>query len=120
MRLFIAEKPAVAKDIAAALGGGSHKGAYIDCGNDKISWLFGHVLQTVQPEVYNPAYKQWRKEDLPLKLYPPQYEISPDKVDHVNKVIELIKQADVIVHAGDPDDEGQLLVDELLIYSGND
>ena len=120
MRLFIAEKPAVAKDIAAALGGGSHKGAYIDCGNDKVSWLFGHVLQTVQPEVYNPVYKQWRKEDLPLKLYPPQYEISPDKVDHVNKVIELIKQADVIVHAGDPDDEGQLLVDELLIYSGND
>lgn len=35
-------------------------------------------------------------------------------------MLDLIKQADVIVHAGDPDDEGQLLVDELLIYSGCD
>lgn len=121
MRLIIAEKPSVAKDIANVLTNGNYikKGAFFECGEDKVTWCFGHLLKTVEPEVYNPSYKRWNTDDLPLKLYPLQYEPIADKKEHTESVISLIKQASSIVNAGDADDEGQLLVDELLIYAGN-
>ena len=121
MRLIIAEKPSVAKDIANVLTNGnfSKKGTFFECGEDRVTWCFGHLLKTVEPEVYNPSYKRWNTADLPLKLYPLRYEPIADKKEHTESVIDLIKKADSIVNAGDADDEGQLLVDELLIYAGN-
>lgn len=120
MRLFIAEKPAVARDIAEALDGKQEKGdGFIQVGNDTITWCFGHLLKTKEPEAYNPEFKQWKLEHLPLNLFPFQLEPIADKKAHTKKVIELIKKADEIVNVGDPDDEGQLLVDELLIYANN-
>lgn len=121
MRLFIAEKPLLAEIIAKNINTDSTKnGHYWDCGsNIKITWLFGHVLKSEEPEVYNPSYIDWKTQDLPLQLYPLKMKIAEDKESHVIKVLDLIKQASEIVHAGDPDDEGQLLVDELLIYANN-
>ncbi|RMR11245.1 hypothetical protein ALP90_200197 [Pseudomonas amygdali pv. ulmi] len=122
MKLYIAEKPAVALDIANALTGGkgteSKKNGYFDCGEDKVTWCYGHLLKSVEPETYNPSYKQWKQQDLPLKLFPLQYEVIPNKADHTQIVLSLIKEADEIVHGGDPDDEGQLLVDELILFAG--
>ncbi len=54
-----------------------------------------------------------------MQLYPLRYEPIAGKEAHTQTVIDLIKRANVIVHAGDPDDEGQLLVEELLEYTGN-
>ncbi|EPH0580263.1 DNA topoisomerase, partial [Escherichia coli] len=70
---------------------------------------------------YNPEYKEWKIETLPLRLYPVKYQPVESAEKQVKTIIELIRRADVteIIHAGDPDDEGQLLVDEVLEYAGN-
>ncbi|HHI1500433.1 TPA: type IA DNA topoisomerase, partial [Escherichia coli] len=73
MRLWIAEKPAVASDIAKALGGNftRHDG-YAESATDIVSYCVGHVLEMVPPETINPAYATWSLDTLPLKLYPVQ------------------------------------------------
>ena len=120
MKLYIAEKPAVALDIANALTDGKHskKNGYFECGDDKVTWCIGHLLKSVEPETYNPSYKQWKQADLPLNLFPLRYEVIPNKADHTRIVLGLIKEAEEIIHGGDPDDEGQLLVDELILFAG--
>lgn len=56
-----------------------------------------------------------------MRLYPVKYQPVESAEKQVKTIIELIRRADVteIIHAGDPDDEGQLLVDEVLEYAGN-
>ncbi|WP_250555843.1 type IA DNA topoisomerase, partial [Escherichia coli] len=81
----------------------------------------GHIIESQPPENYNPEYKEWKIETLPLRLYPVKYQPVESAAKQVKTIIELIRRADVteIIHAGDPDDEGQLLVDEVLEYAGN-
>jgi DNA topoisomerase-3 len=119
MRVFIAEKPDLGKVIAEALGGGLRKGGYIECGPDIVTWCIGHLLALAGPEVHNSAYAKWNAEDLPLKLRPQKYLPIPGTNDQLKVVGEWIGKATEIVHAGDVDDEGQLLVDEVLLYYGN-
>jgi DNA topoisomerase-3 len=119
MRVFIAEKPALGQVIAEALGNGQRRNGFIQCGSDVVTWCVGHLLELSPPEVHNPAYKNWVAADLPLKLRPAQYQPIEKTKDQLKVVGELISQATEIVHAGDPDDEGQLLVDEVLVYFGN-
>ncbi|EDM1287183.1 type IA DNA topoisomerase [Salmonella enterica subsp. enterica serovar Give] len=122
MRLFIAEKPAVANDIVKALGGNftRHDG-WSESDNAIVTHCFGHIIESQPPENYNPEYKEWKTETLPLKLFPVKYQPKESTAKQVKTILELIKRPDVaeIVHAGDPDDEGQLLVDEVLEYAGN-
>lgn len=117
MRLFIAEKPDIAKAIRDALGGGKQEDGYFICGNNYITWCFGHMLRLADPEEYDPKYKQWNLAHLPFCFMPYKKVVSDDKKAQVKVILNLIKKADSIVHAGDPDDEGQLLVDELLDYA---
>lgn len=122
MRLFIAEKPAVANDIVKALGGNftRHDG-WFENDNAIVTYCFGHIIESQPPENYNPEYKIWKVETLPLRLYPVKYQPVERASKQLKTIIELINRADVteIIHAGDPDDEGQLLVDEVLEYAGN-
>lgn len=82
---------------------------------------FGHIIESQPPENYNPDYKAWKVETLPLRLYPVKYQPVESAAKQVKTILELIRRGDVteIVHAGDPDEEGQLLVDEVLEYAGN-
>ncbi|HGU2334722.1 TPA: DNA topoisomerase, partial [Escherichia coli] len=86
-----------------------------------VTNCFGHIIESQPPENYNPEYKEWKIETLPLRLYPVKYQPVESAAKQVKTIIELIRRADVteIIHAGDPDDEGQLLVDEVLEYAGN-
>ncbi|KAE9822165.1 DNA topoisomerase III [Escherichia coli] len=122
MRLFIAEKPAVANDIVKALGSNftRHDG-WFESDNAIVTNCFGHIIESQPPENYNPEYKIWKVETLPLRLYPVKYQPVESAAKQVKTILELIRRGDVteIVHAGDPDDEGQLLVDEVLEYAGN-
>ncbi|EBK1189086.1 type IA DNA topoisomerase [Salmonella enterica] len=122
MRLWIAEKPSVASDIVKALGGSftRHDG-YAESSTDIVSFCVGHVLEMVPPEVINPAYATWSLDTLPLKLYPVQLQAKENVARQANTLIRLIKRPDIktVVHCGDPDDEGQLLVDEVLEFAGN-
>lgn len=119
MRLFIAEKPSLARAIADVLPKPHQRGdGFIKCGNeDCVTWCVGHLLEQAQPDLYDPRFKQWRLEHLPI--IPQKWQLIPRKDVHKQlKIVEkLIHQADILVNAGDPDREGQLLVDEVFHYA---
>ena len=114
MRLFIAEKPSLGRAIAAGLGGGKEKDGAIYLGSDIVTWCFGHILEQCSPEDYDEKYKRWRIEDLPILPETWKNKVKPDAKKQYLLIKKLVHEADEIVNAGDPDREGQLLVDEVL------
>jgi len=118
-RLFIAEKPNLAKAIVDGLGGGSRKDGYYLCGHDVVTWCFGHMLELYDPEDYNERYKRWSLDDLPIYNSPIKYKVKTSAKSQFNMIVKLIKDAETIIHAGDPDEEGQLIIDEILEYCDN-
>lgn len=127
MRLFIAEKPSVAKAIAEQLGITARKPGVIECGADRVTWCVGHMLEQAEPDAYTPAdvplgangKKVWRVEDLPIIPTEWQLNPKPDTKEQLAIIGRLLKDAKTVVHAGDADREGQLLVDEVLRLFGN-
>ncbi|MBQ3442695.1 MAG: DNA topoisomerase III [Selenomonadaceae bacterium] len=119
MRLYIAEKPSMARELAACLKNPHNGNGYIKTSGGIVTWLVGHVLQQAEPDAYDPKYKIWRLEDLPIVPKQWKLEITPSTVKQFGIVKDLIAKADEIIHAGDPDREGQLLVDEVLDFVGN-
>lgn len=127
MRLFIAEKPSVAKAIAGELGQTGKGDGYIECGSDVITWCFGHMLEQAEPDAYLPedvpkngaGKKLWRAEDLPI--IPDVWKTEPkeDAKQQLASIGKLLKKASEVVNAGDPDREGQLLVDAVLEHFNN-
>lgn len=129
-RLIISEKPSVARAIADILGIVKSDKGYIECNNDTVvTWCFGHMFELAEPDQYTPdsvplsskGSKLWRFDELPI--LPSFWKLKEsEKCKEQIKVIKgLLKNAQDVVHAGDPDREGQLLVDELLEelkYSG--
>ncbi|MGQ7247045.1 DNA topoisomerase III [Halomonas sp. V046] len=119
MRLIIAEKPSLARAIAEALPAPAHKkDGYLVAGDTQVTWCLGHLLEQAPPDAYDPAYKPWRRDHLPI--VPTRWKLSPrPKARGQLAVIRArLKQADHVVHAGDPDREGQLLVQEVIEYLG--
>lgn len=122
--LYIAEKPSVARAIAAELGVlRREEGALVCRGNTVVTWCFGHLLEQAEPDAYLTATpttksgkKAWRLEDLPI--LPKTWKMFPKRekgaAAQLSKIGKLLKEASMVVHAGDPDREGQLLVDEVL------
>lgn len=118
MRLFIAEKPNLAKAIANGLGNGRTDSGCIRCGHDVVTWCFGHMLELAWPQDYKPEYSQWRREHLPIIPDQWQYRVRKDAAKQLGIIGSLLREADSVVNAGDPDREGQLLVDEVLEHFG--
>ena len=118
MRLFIAEKPSLARAIADALPAPQKRERlHIECGGrDVVAWCAGHILQTAPPEAYGAEYKTWRLEHLPIA--PRTWKLEASSPDLLKSIARLLKSAERVVHAGDPDREGQLLVDEVLQFLG--
>ena len=124
MILVIAEKPVLGKAIADALPGtAAMKNGCIYKDDYIVTWVFGHMLSLKEPEDYDIGYKSWNINSLPIFFKDWQVKIGKDgnlnkgqisKSQRVNQIGNLLKQADEVIHAGDPDDEGQLLIDELL------
>ncbi len=121
MRLFIAEKPELARAIADAISTTSQErnNGYIKIENDYISWCFGHLLTLQDPHEYDIKYKKWILEDLPFNINQLKLKPIEGKENQIKIIEKLLNKADVVINAGDPDEEGQLLVDELLEYLGN-
>jgi DNA topoisomerase-3 len=127
IQLVIAEKPSLARAIAEGLGGGK-KGGELEGGGYIITNAFGHILEQAEPDAYlklrpgapmdesGNLKKGWRWEDLPI--IPVDWIKIPvaKAADQLKKIGQYLKQADSVVHAGDPDREGQLLIDEILEY----
>ncbi len=118
MKLYIAEKPSLGRAIAAALPKPhkNHK-THIELANgDVVSWCIGHILAQADPEDYDTELKKWRMDSLPI--VPEQWQLKPISRTRpqLSVLRKLVKQATEIIHAGDPDREGQLLVDEVIDY----
>ena len=123
MRLFIAEKPSLGRAIAQCLpASGQPVGrpaTHITAGDDVVTWCFGHLLEMAEPEGYGEEYKKWSFASLPI--IPAEWKLEPrqEAAAQIKAIRALLKECSEVVHAGDPDREGQLLVDELLDYLGN-
>ena len=119
--LIIAEKPELGRAIAAAIdGSGKEVRGVIRKQNVIITWAYGHLLRLCEPDEYDGKYKKWKKEDLPICFE--NWKLVPDgnKKDRVEQIMALMQECDQIIHAGDPDDEGQFLIDEILDYAQNE
>ena len=113
-RLFIAEKPSLGKAIAAELGVTQTRQGYMVCGNDTVTWCFGHLLEQYDPDDYDEAWKLWRRSSLPM--IPREWRLKPKESARaqLQVISNLLGEAATVVNTGDPDREGQLLVDEVL------
>lgn len=127
-RLFIAEKPSLAQAVAAVLPGSPRRdGVVTYVGDDVFVPLAGHPLEQAMPDEYLPddvpcsksGAKVWRKQDLPI--VPLEWILNPAErmQRNIQAIHKLLREVDEVVHLGDPDAEGQLLVDEVLIYLEN-
>ncbi len=114
MRLFIAEKPNMGRAIAAALGGGMEENGCIRTKQGIVTWCFGHILEQYTPEDYDAKYSKWSVDDLPILPTKWKSKVKKNAAKQFKIIQKLVGEADEIVNAGDPDREGQLLVDEVL------
>ncbi|GAA0633450.1 DNA topoisomerase III [Halomonas beimenensis] len=119
MRLIIAEKPSLARAIAEALPAGVRRedGALM-AGDSVVTWCLGHLLEQAPPDAYDPSHKAWRLDTLPI--LPDRWKLVPRAKARAQLAVirGLLKRADTVVHAGDPDREGQLLVQEVIEHLG--
>ncbi|MDE2175490.1 MAG: DNA topoisomerase 3 [Betaproteobacteria bacterium] len=117
MRLIIAEKPSVAQAIAGVIGGAKRNDGYIECaGSTRVTWCFGHLLEQAKPEDYVDGGKVLASH---LPVIPTAWKLLPrdgGAGKQIKVIRDLLKEADEVVNAGDADREGQLLVDEVLLF----
>ena len=117
MRVFIAEKPSQGRDIAAVLGCRNRQDGYLEGNNTIVTWGFGHLLQPADPEKYDPKYKKWNLDDLPI--IPITWKLSQN--DSSKKQLAIVKdciaKADEVVIATDADREGELIARLILGYA---
>lgn len=124
-RLFIAEKPSLAKAIAEGLTAKpimNREDGFYMAGADMVTWGYGHLLEQANPDHYDPALKKWSTETLPI--IPKEWKMLPKESSRkqLTNIGKLLKSCKSVVNAGDPDREGQLLIDEVLDhfkYKGN-
>ena len=116
MKLYIAEKPSLGRAIADVLPKPHRKadGCIYAANGDCVSWCVGHLLEQAEPDAYDPAYKKWKLEHLPIVPEHWQLKAKSSSRKQLAVLRKLVKEADQIIHAGDPDREGQLLVDQVI------
>ncbi|MBU1641588.1 MAG: DNA topoisomerase 3 [Proteobacteria bacterium] len=116
MKVIIAEKPSVARDIAAVLDITGKKKGYIEGRGCAITWAFGHLVTLQEPGEYDPALKRWSLDTLPF--VPDKFKLTLIKnrgVDEQFHIIEaLCQQAEEIICATDAGREGELIFRYIL------
>jgi DNA topoisomerase-3 len=111
MKVCIAEKPSVARDIAAVIGAKERKEGYLEGNGYQVTWTFGHFCTLKEPHDYTDQWKYWRLEDLPM--IPPSFGIkliNNEGVQKQFKIIEqLVTQCEEVINCGDAGQEGELI-----------
>lgn len=117
-RLFIAEKPSAAEEIATLLGITKRGRGYFECGHDVVTNAIGHLFEMPKPEFYSAAFKAWDFRNMPI--VPNEWVWLPKEKlkDRVKLIGSLIREAQIVVNAGDADNEGQYLVDMIIEHFG--
>lgn len=111
MKVCIAEKPSVAREIANVLGANSKKDGYFEGNGYQVTWTFGHFCTLKEPHEYYSQWKRWSLDVLPM--IPPRFGIKLLENDGVVRqfgVIEkLIASAEEVINCGDAGQEGELI-----------
>jgi DNA topoisomerase-3 len=122
--LVIAEKPSVARDLAAALPGTfENHDSYLESDNTVITFAVGHLVELINPEDYDERFKKWRMADLPIVPDEFRLRARDKKAEKQLKVIhKLLKRDDVdrVVNACDAGREGELIFAYIYETSGVD
>ena len=118
--LLIAEKPSLMRDIQASYNRHRNQVPY----EITFKAQHGHLVELLSPVELNPLYKSWNPEYLPI--IPEEeggwkYKVKKDSLDTFNDIKNSLQTGgyDVVIHAGDPDQEGELLVNLVLELAGN-
>ena len=111
MKVCIAEKPSVAKEIADIVGAKSRHEGYFEGNGYQVTWTFGHLCTLKEPHEYTDLWKQWTLRSLPM--IPPRFGIKliPDKgIEKQFGIIEsLMAKAEAVINCGDAGQEGELI-----------
>ena len=111
MKVIIAEKPSVARQIAAIVGATLRKEGYIEGNGYQVPWTFGHLCTLKEPHEYTPGWKSWSLGSLPM--IPPRFGIklieNPTYEKQFHIIEGLMQQADEIINCGDAGQEGELI-----------
>lgn len=111
MKVCIAEKPSVAREIAKALGANTKKDGYIEGNGYQVSWTYGHLCTLKEPHDYTAEWKSWRIASLPM--IPPRFGIKLIPTESYQKqfrILEsLIRNAEAVINCGDAGQEGELI-----------
>lgn len=111
MKVCIAEKPSVAKDIARILGANSAHNGYMEGNGYQVTWTFGHLCELKEPHDYTLNWKYWSLGSLPM--IPPRFGIKLIDDESIKRQFDIIKElfqaADEIINCGDAGQEGELI-----------
>lgn len=119
--LILAEKPSVGRDIANALNLQQKSNGYIEGKQYIVTWALGHLVTNATPEQYNPSYKEWNLEDLPI-IPKKMKTVVISKTNRQFKVVKsliLDKNVKEIIIATDAGREGELVARLILDKVGN-
>jgi DNA topoisomerase-3 len=119
--LVITEKPSVARDIAAAIGGFAEHEGWFESDTHLITWAVGHLFELLEPEEIDAEYKRWTLANLPI--LPETFQLKPKKgqSERVRTIQKLLARKDVdeVVNACDAGREGELIFREVVQYFEN-
>ena len=111
MKVCIAEKPSVAREIAEVLGATKKMNGYIEGNGYQVTWTFGHLCTLKEPNDYSENWKRWSLASLPM--IPPRFGIkliSNSTYEQQFKTIEeLMQNAEMVINCGDAGQEGELI-----------
>ena len=111
VQLVIAEKPSVARNIAAVIGAAEKQNGYWQGGGYLVSWCIGHLVSFAEAGQYDEKYCKWRYEDLPILPQPWQFIVPDEKKQQFEVLRALLNRPDVdsVTAATDAGREGELI-----------
>ena len=111
MQLVIAEKPSVARSIAAVIGATDRQEGCLQGNGYLVSWCIGHLVSFADAGMYNERFKKWRYEDLPIIPESWRLTVPPDKRERFDTLRTLLRSEEVseIINACDAGREGELI-----------
>lgn len=121
MKLCIAEKPSVAREIATILGANMRKDGYFEGNGYWVSWTFGHLCTLKEPHDYMPIWKWWNLATLPM--IPSKFSIKLMNDSGAQKqfrtIESLVQRCDEVINCGDAGQEGELIQQWVLLKANN-
>lgn len=111
MIVCVAEKPSVAREIAAILGADIRRDGYLEGNGYQVTWVFGHLCELKEPHEYNPSWKRWELYYLPMipRKFGIRLKADNGVEKQFNTIAKLIEKADKVVNCGDAGQEGELI-----------